>query len=59
MEALIESKADLIFFQEHNVRKKHVRRLKKDLKQTGSMVHFGPANEGGMLSSAMPATKGW
>lgn len=52
MEALIESKVDVIFFQEHKVRTRDVRRLKGLLKAAGWMIHFGPAYEGGKKASA-------
>ena len=51
-EALIRSKAKVIFFQEHKVRKMEVGRIKKEMKDRGWMIHFGPANEEGKTAEA-------
>ena len=52
MDALIDSKAKVIFFQEHKTLKKDVKRIRRDLKAAGWQIHCGPCNEGGRKAPA-------
>ena len=43
-QALIQSKAKVIFFQEHKVRKDEKRKMEMTLKDNGWRVRFGPCD---------------
>ena len=49
---LARSKAAVIFFQEHKVKMKERRRYKKELRDLGWEVHFGPSDEAGKVAAA-------
>ena len=49
---LAKSKAAVIFFQEHKVKRKERRRHKKELRDLGWEVHFGPSDETGKVAAA-------
>ena len=51
-DALFRSKAKVIFFQEHKVRKKEQKHMKKQAREAGWSIHFSPSNEGGKKASA-------
>ena len=52
LEALLSSKASVIFFQEHKLRKNEVKKMRRQLRQAGWMVHLGPSDESGKKPSA-------
>ena len=52
METLVFSKAKVIFFQEHKIRKKEMPRIRKRLKEKGWAIHCGPCDETGRRASA-------
>ena len=45
MEALVRSRANVVFFQEHKLRKKDIPRIWKRLKEAGWAIHCGPCDE--------------
>ena len=51
LDAIIRSKADIVFFQEHKVKKQDYKRFKADLKEAGWRIHLSPAYEGGKKPS--------
>ena len=52
METLIRSKATVVFFQEHKIRKKELPKIRKRLKEAGWAIHCGPCDETGRRASA-------
>ena len=52
METVILSKAKVIFFQEHKVRRKDLPKIRKRLREKGWAIHCGPCDETGRRASA-------
>ena len=50
--ALTSSKAKIIFFQEHKVRKRERKKHRRELHDLGWKVHFGPCDETSKVAAA-------
>ena len=52
LEALIVSRASVVFFQEHKVRTNDIKRIRKQFAKAGWRTHLSPCDEGGKKASA-------